>query len=225
MLNSRTIKQMARLLDADLCGIAPVERFDAAPAGFRPADLYPDCKSVIVFAKQIPASSLLATHCAPYTHVCNFLCRDVDRLGVDLCLQLEKQDVGAIPIPSENPCERWDPERSAGQGILSLRHAGYLAGLGILGKNTLLINRDFGNLIQLGAVLVDIELEPDPIASYIICRPNCRLCIEACPQQALDGQTVDPERCRTHSELRSERGGLLIQCRQCRQVCPHCLGA
>lgn len=58
---------------------------------------------------------------------------------MEVSLRLEKQGIGAVPIPSSDPYEHWEPERLHGRAILSLRHAGYLAGLGVLGKNTLLI--------------------------------------------------------------------------------------
>ena len=76
-------------------------------------------------------------------------------------------------IPSDDPFESWDPERQHGQAILSLRHAGYFAGLGQLGKNNLLINEKFGNMIQIGALLLADRLAPDPLAAY-----------EACPRPA-----------------------------------------
>ncbi|AAM06133.1 predicted protein [Methanosarcina acetivorans C2A] len=60
-----------------------------------------------------------------------------------------------------------------------MRNSGYLAGLGVLGKNTLLINDKYGNMIQIGAILVDVELEPDPIATYQSCLPDCSLCLDS----------------------------------------------
>jgi hypothetical protein len=42
-----TIRSLAYDLGADLCGIAPVERFDDAPPGFRPRDIFPQAKSVV----------------------------------------------------------------------------------------------------------------------------------------------------------------------------------
>ncbi len=72
-----------------------------------------------------------------------------------------------------------------------MRHSGYLAGLGVLGKNTLLINEKYGNMIQIGAVLVDIELEGDPLIEDALCPTNCNICIDSCPQKALDGKTVN----------------------------------
>jgi epoxyqueuosine reductase QueG len=150
--------------------------------------------------------------------------QEVDRIGMGLCLVLEEAGISAVPIPSTDPYEHWEPERQHGQGILSMRHAGHLAGLGVLGKNTLLINDRYGNMIKIGAVLTDIELEPDPIATYEGCLPDCRLCLDSCPQEALDGNTVNQKLCRPVSNFVSEKGYTLEKCNICRRVCPHCLG-
>jgi len=224
LISSRKAKEIIKSLGADLVGIAPVDRFRDAPEGFRPTDIYGHCRSVIVFAKKLPSECLFASNCVPYTHANNVLTQEVDKLGIEASLMLEEHGVRAVPIPSDDPYEHWEPERSYGRAILSLRHAGYLAGLGVLGKNTLLINRDYGNMITIGAVLVDIELEEDPIAAYEGCPPDCRLCIDSCPQNALDGRTVNQQLCRPLSNHRTEKGYILMKCNLCRRICPNCLG-
>lgn len=107
---------------------------------------------------------------------------------------------------------------------MTMRHAGYLAGLGILGRNALLTNMKLGNIIQLGAVLVDTELDPDRPADYILCPDDCRLCIEACPTNALNGFTVDQKLCRTLSNYKNEKGYILKKCNECRKICPYYAG-
>lgn len=107
---------------------------------------------------------------------------------------------------------------------MSMRHAGYLAGLGVLEKNTLLINREFGNMIQIGAVLVNVDLDGDPIATYEGCIPDCILYIESCPQRALDGKTVNQKLCRPVSNFKTPKGYILKKCNLCRRVCPNALG-
>lgn len=218
------IKAMAKDLGADLCGIASVERFQDAPVGFNPSDIYSKCKSVIVFAKRVPAGSLSAENCIPYTHVSDVIVQEVDSLGVKLCLILEDLGIEAVPIPSDDPSEYWESENQYAMGILSMRHAGYLAGLGVIGKNTLLINGKYGNMIQIGAVLVDIKLESDPLATYTVCREKCSLCIDKCPQKALDGETVNQKNCRVLSNFVNERGYVLKKCNLCRSICPNALG-
>jgi len=104
-------------------------------------------------------------------------------------------------------------------GILSLRHAGYLAGLGILGRNNLLINTDLGNMVYIGAILTNLELEQDPVIENISCPPKCKICIDSCPQKALDGSTVNQKLCRQHSGLHHERGFNIYTCNVCRKVC------
>ncbi len=100
----------------------------------------------------------------------------------------------------------------------------HLAGLGRLARNTLLINERFGNMIQIGAVLLDAELQGDPIASYEVCPPDCSLCIDVCPVGALDGETVVQKLCRPLACHGTERGFILKKCNRCRSVCPHALG-
>jgi len=224
MLDSRKIKQLAYSLGADLCGVACAERFERACAGLHPAEIDPDCRSVIVFARQFPASALSAAGCVPYSHIYRMMVQELDRLGLEFCLQLEEQGVHALPLPAEGPFERDGDGEEAHWGVLSLRHAGWLAGLGVLGRNTLLINRTYGSLIQLGALLVDLERDSDPIATHNGCPPGCRLCLDACPVSALDGTAVDGELCGQLTSCSANGGETLIRCNRCRQVCPVSLG-
>jgi epoxyqueuosine reductase QueG len=219
-MTSNAIKSAALELGADICGIAPVDRFSSAPKGFHPRDIYSDCRSVLVFAKKLPSGSLFASSCIPYTYINQVMTEDVDRLTLALSRKLDDCAIKNVPIPSDDPSEYWEPERSHARAILSLRHAGQLAGLGVIGKNTLLLNDRLGNMMQLGALLLNVELEGDPPAVYEACKPDCRLCIRACPQSALDGSTVNQQACRPLSTFRNERGFLLKKCWECRKVCP-----
>jgi epoxyqueuosine reductase len=224
MLDSISIKEIAYSLSFDLCGIAPVDRFSGAPDGFHPNDIYKNCKSVIVFAKVIPNSSLYASSFIPYSHLGSVIIQELDNLTVKFARKLEELGIEAVPIPSDDPYEYWEPDRLYGRAILSLRHAGRLAGLGILGKNTLLINNKFGNMIQLGAILVNIDLVGDPLAKYEGCLVDCELCLNSCPKGALDGKTVNQSLCRSHSIYEHEKGYILKKCNTCRKVCPNALG-
>ncbi len=224
-INSRRIKKLVLAAGTDICGIAPASRFLGAPPGFRPTDIYPACKSVVVFAKKMPSSSLDASSCVPYTYTNDQVAEELDRMTIEICRRLESLGIKAVPVPVDNPYEYWDPKNTRGMGILSLRHAGYLAGLGVLGRNTLLVNRHYGNMIRIGAVLVDKVLAGDPVITENWCKPECRLCIDSCPMKALDGKTVDQKLCRPICCYRTEKGYTLIKCFSCRAVCPNRLGA
>ena len=227
-LDSRKIKQAALNLGADLCGIALIDRFAEAPEGFHPTDIDSYCESVIVFARRLPASALFALHPIPYSHARDLILREVDRIGIELCFYLEEEGVRAVPIPAEDPLENDGTHPAGERGVLSLAHAAYLAGLGVIGRNALVINRKFGNMIELGAILVDLELDADPPATYVCCPPHCNLCLEVCPAGALDGQGINPRLCRAHSQPPTDaapnHAQSLIRCNQCRQACPVCLG-
>jgi epoxyqueuosine reductase QueG len=222
-MNSQQIKQIAMELGADLCGIASEERFSGAPEGFRPRDIYSKCKSVAVFAKRVPSESLYAENIISYTHINNLVMQETDRTALSISLALQDKGIPNVMIPTDDPLEYWEPENQYARGILSLRHAGYLSGLGYLGKNTLLINPRYGNMLQIGAVLLGIVLEPDKILDTR-CPDGCRLCIDNCPAGALDGTTVIQKLCRPLSNFKTEKGYTLKKCYRCRNVCPSAAG-
>ncbi len=219
-MDTKQVKTLAVQFGADVCRIAPVERFAAAPAGFHPRDIDPGARSVVVFAAHMPLSCLRAKTNVPYTLMRNHLLAKMDLIAMGLVEALGKEGIAGVPIPSSDPYDYWDDARRHGRGILSLKHAAVLAGLGIMGKNTLLVNDRFGNMVWLGAVLVDAPLEADPPADYEGCPAGCRICLDRCPQKALDGLTIDQSRCRAHSFVFTEGGEMVIRCNLCRTLCP-----
>ena len=224
MISSDEIKEIAFKLGADLCGISPVERFKDAPLGFKPNDISRLAKSVIVYAKRLPSDILFSQSCIPYTHVNSLIAAEVDKLSLTFSLMLQDLGIKNVMIPTDDPYESWDNEKRHGVAILSMRHAGYLAGLGRLGKNNLLINDKFGNMIQIGAILSENEFDYDEIATYVVCPKNCSLCLKSCPKEALDGKTVNQKKCRDLSYFRTEKGYILKKCWACRSACPNATG-
>ena len=105
------------------------------------------------------------------------------------------------------------------------------AGLGRMGRNTLLIHPIYGSWIALGGLLLDRELPPDP-SPRGRCPSGCRACIDACPTGALDGQSIDARRClsfwTTNTDrpppddpsLREALRSCLFGCDLCQEACP-----
>ncbi|HUL61673.1 MAG TPA: hypothetical protein VLT35_01315, partial [Methanocella sp.] len=115
------------------------------------------------------------------------------------------------------------------RGAVSLKRAAVQAGLGRMGKNTLLGNDRYGNMLWLGGVLTTAELGADPVAAYGGCIPGCLLCLDACPVKALDGVSIDQRACGRHAfgeerVLFRGHGGWRIKCNACCRVCPSATG-
>ena len=217
------IKKIIEKLGADICGIANVERFVDAPSGFHPTDLYINCKSVIVFAKRMPKGLAYVKPRIIYTKAADINLNEVDRISYLASIEIEKLGGIAIPLPSDSPYDYWDSDNMEGRGLLSMRHAAVLAGVGSMGKNTLVINEKCGNMINIGAVLTNLDLCSDPLSKEM-CITGCHLCIDNCPQKALNGLTVNQKLCREFTYSNNKRGFGVCNCNKCRVNCPKAFG-
>jgi epoxyqueuosine reductase QueG len=63
-----------------------------------------------------------------------------------------------------------------------------------MGKNSLIINPEYGPWIRLQSILTDAPLVPDEAYTQDQCK-DCTRCIDACPTGALTPYMVDPEKC------------------------------
>lgn len=214
------IREIFLRLGADICGIANIDRFSNAPQGFHPKDIYADCKSVIVFAMAIPKGLGRVNPRIIYKHFNHITPVELDRIGYMAAQEIERSHGAiAVPVPSDDPYEYWDANKLEGRGLLSLKHASVQAGIGTLGKSTLLLNKQYGTRLNIGAVLLDLDLPSDPLTDDI-CIEGCSLCLDSCPAQALDGQTANQKLCRQQAYGVNTRGYDVVNCNTCRVVCP-----
>jgi epoxyqueuosine reductase len=113
-----------------------------------------------------------------------------------------------------------------------------LAGLGFIGKNSMLISRRHGNWLFLAAILTRVEFDSDPPlrprgdpGSVGLLCGKCTRCLDACPTQAFPAPgVVDARRCISYQtienrgmiprELRGPMGGRIYGCDTCLEVCP-----
>lgn len=116
-------------------------------------------------------------------------------------------------------------------GPLMEKDFAFAAGLGWIGKNSLLIHPVFGSFTFLCCIITNEMVEEIPILYEDLCR-DCQLCMQACPTHCISGDhTINASRCISYltiefkglipQDLRSQIGEWVFGCDICQGVCPY----
>ncbi len=206
------VKEKARKWGADLIGFASVDRFDRYPPEHHPQSMLEDARTVIVIGIHMVDPSLdLWLHPEVWQEqglpARAFEDEILRAIAYRIALHLERSGSRANVI-SYNPS-------------LFLKEAGYFAGLGVFGKNNLLLTPAFGPNIRLRALVTDAQFDSDSLIDQDLCA-KCSLCIQACPANALAGK-YDKQKCRAYCESHLEHitEDAVLWCIKCIEACPH----
>jgi len=103
------------------------------------------------------------------------------------------------------------------------------AGLGWIGKNSLLVNEKYGSFCFIGGIITNLELEFDNIVENKC--GSCNKCIDACPTKAIvQPYVIDARKCISYNTIENKNlinkdiinnlNGWIFGCDICQNVCP-----
>ncbi len=254
------IEERAKALGFDLCGVVRAAKFpelaqteEWLSRGYagemkylsdarrsNPESAMPGIRSVIVCALNYNTEQLKSTDVADGSGGPDGYSDEprgwISRYawGSDYHEVLRKKLDGLVAALRESFAEPFEARVYADTGPVQERVFAKYAGLGWLGKNTLLLNQALGSWFFLGTILTTLDLTPtlDAAASPPpdLCG-SCRRCIDACPTDALvEPYVMDARRCISYltielrgsiaEELREPMGRHVFGCDICQDVCP-----
>ncbi|MFA9424096.1 MAG: tRNA epoxyqueuosine(34) reductase QueG, partial [Sedimentibacter sp.] len=104
------------------------------------------------------------------------------------------------------------------------------AGIGQYGKNTMLINDNYGSFIYIGYLLTDIEIAKNKLEETIDICNGCEICVKSCPNNAiLKNGGINSKRCVSYLtqtknyipiQFRHNMGNQIYGCDVCQLTCP-----
>lgn len=246
----KTIVEKAKELGASLAGIATVDDLKASPSyevynespfyeeydrnspmyqEFKGVEWREEHKSILVWALVHPASepvldwwSMKVKGFTPGQGVMRLQSRKLRIwMGEDL-------GINALSLPYQIE-----------YGGAFLKDAAHLAGLGVIGKNNLLVTPEFGPRGRLRGIFMEAELEPTGPIDFDPCNGCDMPCHRACPREAFRSGAFERALCKQENDQRDadveildgsimgidEPSEVTKPCRYCELACPVAQGA
>ena len=258
MITSDAIKRKATELGFDLCGIAPVENFpelsfmrawiDRGYAGEmswipRSADRRADVRHVVPGARSVIVTATLyntvgSVGSDPGEEDAQIAGEEDAQIakisryawGDDYHHVLKQRLDALLAWMRAESSEPFAACAYVDTGPVQERVYAQYAGLGWIGKNTCLINREIGSWLFLSEIICTLALEPD--TQGLEQCGSCTRCLDACPTGALvESGVLDSTRCLSYltielrsgipDEHRAALGSHIYGCDICQDVCPY----
>jgi epoxyqueuosine reductase len=222
---SNRIIRKALSLGASLAGTAAIRSIRCTPSHRRSA-------GDLQWPKEASSAVILALHHPPKEPSLDWWDnragktpgnRQLTRIVGALCEWLAGElGLAAFPVPY-----------AVEDGGIFLKEAGVSAGLGVIGRNNLLITPRFGPRVRLRALLVGADLQDGQRPDFDPCAGCPAPCRQACPQQAFSSGSYDRSRCRRQLEKDQRNPYRILDassmtysiecikyCRACELACP-----
>lgn len=102
----------------------------------------------------------------------------LDQAAFKISNYIQRKGFNAMPIPASQIVD-WQSQKAH----LSHKRIGYLAGLGWIGRNNLLVNKELGSQFRLVSIITDMPLKIDKPSKQKC--GGCKACIKICPAKAI----------------------------------------
>ena len=211
------IKQ-AKLLGVSLAGIVSLASLRSSPSYKVTNTKMPDAKSFLILA-------LAHNEDEPQLDWWGF---DRGTKGNQRLHEISEKLIHRLKEYSiVSQCLAYSPEN----GGIYLKDAAALAGLGIIGKNNLLITKEYGPRIRLSAVSIEKELPSTPKIEFDPCNICDMVCRKVCPQNAFINGIYSNSLCNVqmkrdesvfsnYTEKQQNPYKCIKYCRACELACP-----
>ncbi len=172
--------RIAKLVTAeggDLFGVASAQFLSAAPQGFRPRDILPDGKVVIVIGRRLSDATVETTPSRMFDTMYSATNNFLELLILKITDALTRQGYRAVGIGPHSI------DGKVFMGDISQKHAAVAAGLGRFGLQSLVLTPQFGPRQRWGAVITDAPMDFASPNQEELCKPkDCGYaCVKSCP--------------------------------------------
>jgi len=211
-------------LEVDAVGIASLDEWKGTKLEETALKLLPEARSVVVFAMEIYPEILDLTSPGRLMGAASlndllvsdagYLSGRLTKVAYDVAKAVHSLGLKTLPLPAAG----YPVDMRFLESVFSYKHAGHAAGLGNIGRHSLLITSNFGPRVRLSCCLTEAALKPTHTKTVYECG-DCHICIENCPAGALaNPQGDEPYRINKFacSSFRTASGA----CAECMRLCP-----
>ncbi len=204
----------------------PRNGFEHALPGQHPLELWPGCRSIIVYAVAMSpeANNTYAGPRAPWHGERNLGPIPTNIESDDFALdRLSRLFTASVTLKGTILLSGLGHQvKFVNPLAIQAKLCAFEAGLGVYGRSGLILHPELGTRLNIGLILTDAELPADSRLSEFFPCSDCGSCIRRCPAQAFDAEKNYPEsfsreKCMTKRVQLAEQG---LYCHNCYLVCP-----